>query len=72
MGNLWSSVPLNNITYDATLNGEKWTVPVGMQVTKLLPSDQVPFNIMVGAFANVVRPENAPEWTMKFQMTLVL
>ncbi|MEK2687671.1 hypothetical protein [Bdellovibrio sp. GT3] len=71
MGGGWSFSPLNNITYDATLNGEQWTVPVGISFTKLLLRKAVPLNLVFGAFGRVVHPDGAPDVEGKAQMNLV-
>ncbi|HYX35844.1 MAG TPA: hypothetical protein VE954_22320 [Oligoflexus sp.] len=72
MGNLWSVSPFNNITFDKTLDGEKWNVPMGLQFSKLMLRPFVPVHGTVGVFSNVIHPQNAPAWTLKLQMNFVL
>ena len=72
LGNLWSISPFNDITLDSTLDGQKWNVPLGLQVSKLLVRPFVPLQLTAGVFSNVISPKNAPDWSMKFQMTLIL
>ncbi|HYX37752.1 MAG TPA: hypothetical protein VE954_32015 [Oligoflexus sp.] len=72
LGNFWSISPFNNITFDGTQDDEQWTVPLGLQVSKLFPRPFVPLSTSAGIFSNVIRPDEAPEWSMKFQLTLIL
>lgn len=71
LGGGWSLNPLNNITYDGTLAGTRWTVPLGMSVAKLLVRRAVPINAVVGIFGNLVHPDGAPDWSLKFQMNFI-
>lgn len=49
----------------------KWTVPVGLTVSKLVVLGQQPLQLTLGGFYNVVRPDNGADWTLRFQTTLL-
>ncbi|HVK61556.1 MAG TPA: hypothetical protein VM432_08400 [Bdellovibrionales bacterium] len=72
IGNGWSLNPFNNITYDSTLEGEQWTVPIGLSVIKLIPRKAVPVNLTFGVFGNILHPDEGPDWSMKAQINFVL
>jgi hypothetical protein len=72
LGAGWSVGPFNNIIYDATIDdSDKWTVPLGLSITKLIPRRAVPINTTFGVFGNIIRPDDAPDWSMKVQMNFV-
>lgn len=64
------SVPILTANWEAE-SGEQWTVPVGAQVSKVLPIGKQPINWILGAYYNIERPENAPEWQFRFQVQLL-
>jgi hypothetical protein len=47
---------------------DRWTVPIGGGVGRLFKVDKLPINTQIQAFYNVVRPTNAPSWTLRFQL----
>lgn len=49
----------------------KWTVPVGPTVSKLVVLGRQPVQLTLGGFYNVVRPDNGADWTLRFQTTLL-
>jgi hypothetical protein len=49
-------------------SGDRWTVPVGGGFGRLFKVDKLPINMQLQAFYNVVRPTNAPSWTLRFQI----
>ena len=49
----------------------KWTVPVGFTVSKLLAVGRQPITVALGEFYNVVRPNDGADWTLRFQFTLL-
>jgi hypothetical protein len=49
-------------------NNDRWTVPVGGGIGRLFKVDKLPVNTQIQAFYNVVRPTNAPSWTLRFQL----
>ena len=51
--------------------GERWTVPLGGGVGKIIRLGPIPLNLQVQGFGNVVAPENAPDWSLRFQAQLL-
>jgi hypothetical protein len=45
-----------------------WLIPVGGGVGKIVKFGELPVNFSLQAFANVVRPDAAPAWTLRFQI----
>lgn len=52
--------------------GEKWTVPFGGGIGKLLRLGKLPVNTTVAAFYNVVSPDFGPQWSFRAQATFLL
>lgn len=52
-------------------SGEQWTVPLGGGVGKLLRVGRLPLNVQLQAFGNVVAPEDAPDWNLRFQVQML-
>jgi hypothetical protein len=60
------------ITCDFTRDpGDQWTVPLGLGVSQIFKIGKQPMSFMVGAYYNIVRPVNAPEWNYRFQLTFL-
>jgi hypothetical protein len=57
------------ITADWKADGDdRWTVPLGGGVGKLVRLGKLPVNASVGAYYNVVRPDNAAEWQLRIRI----
>ena len=52
-------------------SGQKWTVPLGAQVSQIVPIHKVPVNFLLGGYYNVERPDNGPDWSIRFQIALL-
>lgn len=52
--------------------GERWLVPVGLGVGRLVLKDLVPSNVRVEGYYRVERPENAPPWAVRVRLTVIL
>ena len=63
--------PIITADWEGT-NGNKWTVPVGGGFGKIQRIGKLPFNISLAAYSNVVRPDPGPDWTLRFQIALLL
>jgi hypothetical protein len=50
---------------------DRWTVPLGGGVGKIHRFGKLPVNLQLAAFYNVVRPDAAAEWTLRFQVQLL-
>ncbi|MHB2169382.1 hypothetical protein [Alsobacter sp. R-9] len=62
-----TSSPVVTSNWLAT-SGDQWTVPVGGGFGRLFKVDKLPINAQVQAFYNVVRPNDAATWTLRFQL----
>jgi hypothetical protein len=61
---------LTTANWDA-MRGQVWTVPVGAMLTKTFKVGTQPMSLGGGVFYNVVRPDNAGEWQIRVQYTLI-
>lgn len=54
-------------------NSNRWTVPLGVSLSILSkPKNSVPLNFSFGVGYNAVRPDNAPDWYLRAQVTFIL
>ncbi len=51
--------------------GDRWTIPLGGGVGKILRLGGLPMNLQAQAFGNVISPENTPDWSLRFQVQLL-
>jgi hypothetical protein len=52
-------------------SGQKWTVPLGAQISQIIPIAKVPVNFLLGAYYNIEKPDNGPDWSIRFQIVLL-
>ena len=52
-------------------SGEQWTVPIGVQVSKVIPIGKLPINWILGGYYNVEKPTNVGDWTLRFQVNFM-
>jgi len=64
------SAPIITANWEAP-SGQKWTVPLGAQVSQIIPIDKVPVNFLLGAYYNIEKPDSGPDWTLRFQIALL-
>lgn len=65
-----TSAPI--ITGDFEINqGNQWTVPLGAGVGKVHPYFGVPVNMNLAPFYNVVTPDEAPSWQLRFTVAML-
>lgn len=50
---------------------DKWTVPLGASVSKLLAISNQPVSVALAGYYNVERPTSGPDWTLRFTFTLL-
>jgi hypothetical protein len=70
MPNGWylTSSPVVTANWKAD-SGDKWTIPFGGGVGKLLRLGKLPVNASIQAYYNAEKPDNlGPDWTLRFQM----
>jgi hypothetical protein len=52
--------------------GEKWTLPVGAQVGRLIKvADKLPVNLLIGAYYNALRPQFGSTWQLRTQIAII-
>jgi len=62
-----SSAPIITANWKAE-SGQQWTVPFGGGFGKIFKIGSQPLNAQVQAFANVVKPDNGADWSMRLQL----
>lgn len=53
-------------------DGNTWTVPINVSVSKLTRMGPFPFSVGGGFGSYVVRPDGGPSWKLRMTMTLIL
>jgi hypothetical protein len=64
------SVPIMTANWEAS-SGQQWTVPLGAQVSQIIPIGKIPVNFLLGAYYNVEKPDSGPDWSLRFQIALL-
>lgn len=64
----FSSSPLLTANWQASNPSDTWVVPVGGGIGKLFHLGKLPVNTQLQAYYNVVRPKEAADWTLRFQL----
>ncbi len=62
--------PTNSVNLEA--DDDKWTIPLGGGVGKVVRIGPLPVNLSLQAYYNVERPPGAPEGTVRFQFSFLL
>jgi len=62
-----TSIPVITANWEAD-SGNRWTVPVGGGAGKIVKLGWQPLNLQLQAFYNVERPDNGPDWQLRFQI----
>lgn len=52
-------------------SGQQWLVPIGLGIGQITRFGKQPVNLSSSFFANVVRPDFAPEWQIRLQLQLM-
>jgi len=67
-----TSAPINTANWNVD-SDDRWTVPIGGGVGKIFKVGQQPMNAQVGAYYNVVTPDNLPagDWSLRLQLQLL-
>ncbi len=66
-----NSVPIMTANWEAN-SDDRWTVPIGGGVGKIQRIGRLPVNFQLGAYWNVVKPDNGPDWQLRFQVQFML
>lgn len=71
LGKGWAVNSTSEMSYNWEAgSGDRWTVPLGATVSKVVPIGHMPVSFAVGGFYNVERPEFASRWTARLIVTL--
>jgi hypothetical protein len=70
-GRYINSSPIIAVNWEAE-SGQQWTVPFGFGGGKLFFAGRLPINLQIGAFYNVVKPDNGPDWQLRTQLQFLL
>lgn len=67
LDNNWYLVsgPVITSNWDAK-SGERWMVPLGGGIGKVLQSGSTSWAVSLQAYANVIKPDGAPDWVVRF------
>ena len=64
--------PIITANWEAA-SGQQWLVPFGLGIGKLFKlGGKLPLNMQVAGFYNAIRPDNAPDWTLRVQAQVML
>ncbi len=59
--------PIITVNWKAD-NAQRWTVPLGAGIGKVFHLGPLPVNTQLGAYYNVVKPDDAANWQIRFQV----
>ena len=65
-----TSVPLITANWEKD-GDDRWTVPIGIGVGKVHRFGTLPVGLELASYYNVVRPDAAAEWTLRFRINLL-
>jgi hypothetical protein len=66
-GTYLTTSPIATVNWKAD-SGDKWTVPVGGGIGHIFHIGKLPVNTQLSAYYNVVRPDDGPNWQIRFQV----
>jgi len=64
------TAPIMNANWKAN-SGNRWTIPIGGGVGRVLKLGKLPINAQAQAFYNVERPRGAADWQLRMQIQLL-
>jgi hypothetical protein len=62
------SAPLITANWKAKKSSDTWMLPLGGGIGKVLNVRSMPWAISLQAYANVVKPDGAPDWVLRFAL----
>jgi hypothetical protein len=65
-----TTAPIITVNWKAD-SGQQWTVPLGGGVGKIFHLGKLPVNTQVGAYYNVVHPDDGATWQLRAQVQLM-
>jgi hypothetical protein len=66
-----NSAPTITVNWNAP-DGQKWTVPFGVGIGKIVRLGKLPVNLQLGAYVYAVKPDIAPDWQFRFQAQFII
>jgi hypothetical protein len=66
-GTYLTSAPIVTANWKAD-SSDRWTVPIGGGIGHIFHIGRLPVNTQVGAYYNVVRPDDGANWQVRFQI----
>jgi hypothetical protein len=66
----FTSTPTNTANWDES-SSDRWKIPVGGGMGKLVRFGQLPIDARLQAFYNVEKPDGAADWSLQFQFKLL-
>jgi hypothetical protein len=62
-----NSAPIITANWEAS-GSQRWTVPLGGGIGKIFHFGRLPVNMQLGAYWNVIAPDDGPDWQIRFQV----
>ena len=66
-----SSVPVVTANWEADGAGDRWTVPAGGGIGRLMRFGKQPVDLKLASYYNVWRPDFGPRWSVQFTVKLL-
>jgi len=67
-----TTAPIITANWEASTN-DRWTVPIGAGVGRIVKLGRLPVNVQLSAYYNVVTPDNfGADWQLRFQIQFLL
>jgi hypothetical protein len=60
------SAPVITANWKANKSSDTWMLPLGGGIGKVLGSDSLNWALSMQAYANVIKPDGAPDWVIRF------
>jgi len=67
-GTYVSSSPIITANWKADQSSQRWTVPLGAAIGHIFHLGKLPLNTQIGAYYNVIHPDNGATWQIRFQV----
>jgi len=70
-GRYLSFSPVITANWKATDSSDTWTVPLGLGIGQVLPIGDLPVNLRLAYYYNVVTPDDGPDYQVQLQFVLL-
>ena len=68
----WSIGTAPDVLVDFSRSSDRWTVPFGLSLVKTFLLPTLALQVQFAGYVNAVRPDNAPQWLFRTQISIVL